>query len=138
MNEIISGMRVVKMYAWEYAFKKMVDHIRMYVVTIMITFQLQINYSYRKEIYIYAKIALIHSWNLSSYPTLKICSLFVLFSVAAASGTNFNSSQIFIVFTIVGFLRFETSLNYTYQLAKTCDLFVALNRIQVSIVAWNL
>ena len=32
MNEVISGMRVVKMYAWEYAFKKMVDHIRKQVM----------------------------------------------------------------------------------------------------------
>ena len=28
MNEVITGIRVIKMYAWEYAFKKMVDKIR--------------------------------------------------------------------------------------------------------------
>ena len=28
MNEIIAGMRVIKMYAWEYPFKKIVDNIR--------------------------------------------------------------------------------------------------------------
>ena len=28
MNEVITGIRVIKMYAWEYAFKKMVDDIR--------------------------------------------------------------------------------------------------------------
>ena len=28
MNEVITGIRVIKMYAWEYAFKKMVDEIR--------------------------------------------------------------------------------------------------------------
>ena len=28
MNEVIIGIRVIKMYAWEHAFKKMVDKIR--------------------------------------------------------------------------------------------------------------
>ena len=28
MNEIISGIRVVKMYAWDYAFKKLIKKIR--------------------------------------------------------------------------------------------------------------
>ena len=28
MNEVITGIRVIKMYAWEHAFKKMVDEIR--------------------------------------------------------------------------------------------------------------
>ena len=28
MNEVISGIRVIKMYAWEYAFKKLVKKLR--------------------------------------------------------------------------------------------------------------
>ena len=28
MNEVISGIRVIKMYAWEYAFKKVVTKLR--------------------------------------------------------------------------------------------------------------
>ena len=28
MNEVISGIRAIKMYAWEKAFKRMVDRIR--------------------------------------------------------------------------------------------------------------
>ena len=31
MNEIISGIKVNKMYAWEYAFKKLVTEVRRYV-----------------------------------------------------------------------------------------------------------
>ena len=33
MNEVISGMRVIKMYAWEHAFKGVVDRLRRYVYT---------------------------------------------------------------------------------------------------------
>ena len=29
MNEIISGIRVIKMYAWEYAFKKLITKLRL-------------------------------------------------------------------------------------------------------------
>ncbi len=28
MNEVITGIRVIKMYAWEYAFKKLITAIR--------------------------------------------------------------------------------------------------------------
>jgi len=28
MNEVISGIRVIKMYAWEYAFRKVVTKLR--------------------------------------------------------------------------------------------------------------
>ena len=28
MNEIISGIRVIKMYGWEYAFKRLISEIR--------------------------------------------------------------------------------------------------------------
>ena len=30
MNEVISGMRVIKMYAWEHPFAKLVSNIRRY------------------------------------------------------------------------------------------------------------
>ena len=32
MNEIISGIRVVKMYAWDYAFKKLIKQLRRFVI----------------------------------------------------------------------------------------------------------
>ena len=28
MNEVITGIRVIKMYAWEYAFRDVVNHLR--------------------------------------------------------------------------------------------------------------
>ena len=33
MNEIISGIRVIKMYGWEYAFKRLIARIRKCVLT---------------------------------------------------------------------------------------------------------
>ena len=32
MNEVITGIRVIKMYAWEHAFKRVVTAIRKYVM----------------------------------------------------------------------------------------------------------
>ena len=33
MNEVITGIRVIKMYAWEYAFSDVVNKIRRYIYT---------------------------------------------------------------------------------------------------------
>ena len=35
MNEVIVGVRVIKMYAWEYAFKRVVKTLRRYGLTYM-------------------------------------------------------------------------------------------------------
>ena len=32
MNEVVVGIRVIKMYAWEYAFKRVVKALRKYVL----------------------------------------------------------------------------------------------------------
>ena len=34
MNEVICAMRVIKMYAWEYAFKKMVEKLRRLAINV--------------------------------------------------------------------------------------------------------
>ena len=33
MNEVISGIRVIKMYGWEYAFHRLVSRLRRYMYT---------------------------------------------------------------------------------------------------------
>ena len=37
MNEIISGMRLIKMYAWEWAFHEYVKKIRKFVLTLLLS-----------------------------------------------------------------------------------------------------
>ena len=37
MNEIIAGIRVVKMYAWDHAFKKVIEKLRRFAMMIINT-----------------------------------------------------------------------------------------------------
>lgn len=43
MNEIIQGIQVIKMYAWEMSFAKLVDHIRKYASFFVSHMQILIN-----------------------------------------------------------------------------------------------
>ena len=39
MNEIISGMKVIKMYAWELAFKDVVSKLRRYSIQPLVAYE---------------------------------------------------------------------------------------------------
>ena len=138
MNEVISGMRVIKMYTWEYAFKKMVDKIRKQVIIFLLLCSLNISIAFhRKEIYILTKAAIIHAFSISCYTILNNFTIFIVFTVLVClspplSDSGIGSRQIFTTLGVIAFVRRETVLFYVIQLMKLSDFNVALKRIQVS------
>ena len=50
MNEVISGIRVIKMYAWEYAFRKVVTKLRRYVGCSVLCIRVIKMYAFRKVV----------------------------------------------------------------------------------------
>lgn len=133
-------MRVIKMYTWEYAFKKMVDKIRKCVIIYPLLSCMNVtNAFYRKEIYILTKAAIIHAFNLSLFTILNTFTIFIVFTVIVCSsfllsnsGAQFSSRQIFTTLGVIAFVRRETVLYYIVQLIKFSDFNVAVKRIQVS------
>ena len=134
MSEVLSSIRVIKMYTWEYPFKNMVDKIRKYVWQHHVQNTSYIYLLYRKEIYILAKAAIIHSFHLSLFTNLNAVTLFITFTTIALSPSPvpFSPQQLFTTVAVIAYVRRETVLFFMFQLMKTSDFSVAIKRIQVS------
>ena len=135
MNEIISGMRLIKMYAWEWAFHEYVKKIRKFV---FITLALLLSTSVcvclcRKESRLITKASMIRSFNQGLFYSLVSLSSFATFSTYAGLGNVITPRKVFTVITIFSVTR----IYYFYQVVNCLlglsDMWVALKRIQVNI-----
>ena len=102
MNEVITGIRVIKMYAWEYAFKDVVASIRKY----------ETQYSefycfvYRNEVYIIFQALLINAVNMVNYKVSLPLIMFGVFSVYVnTSDTQLTPRKVFVTLTLINFAR---------------------------------
>ncbi|XP_065887047.1 ATP-binding cassette sub-family C member 4-like isoform X2 [Dysidea avara] len=112
MNEIISGMRLIKMYAWEWAFHEYVKGIR------------------KKESRIITQASLINGCNLAIFYTSTGLLSFAIFSTYAGSGNILTPKKVFTSLILLSFAkRFLVQL-MVYCLLHTAEMSVALKRIE--------
>lgn len=114
MNEVISGIRVIKMYGWEYAFERLVANIR------------------KKEVNIILKSSVIRAINLSYYVIALPTIMFVVFSVyASMEGINsLSPKKVFTTFSLLTYVRL-TSINFLVKgTIQVAEAKVALQRIK--------
>jgi ATP-binding cassette subfamily C (CFTR/MRP) protein 4 len=97
MNEVISGIRVIKMYGWEYAFHGLVAKIR------------------KKEIRITLLSSIIRSINLSYYAISLPTILFVVFSVYINidESNTLSAKKLFTTFSFLASVRLLLSFLVT-------------------------
>jgi len=76
MNEIISGMRVIKMYTWEKPFAKLIECCR------------------KKEVDVIRRTACFRSLNMSLFSTSSKVILFLTFLVYVVSGNSLTSEKV--------------------------------------------
>ena len=105
MNEVITGIRVIKMYAWEYAFKDLVDGIRKYEALSIVIIYCYC-FIYRNEIYIIFKALLINTVNMVNYKVSLPLIMFVVFSAYVnTSDTQLTPRKVFVTLTLINFAR---------------------------------
>jgi hypothetical protein len=79
MNEVISGIRVIKMYAWENAFNKLISKLRryMYICDVFLALLLCQSYDFHTPTYMYMYM---HVLNIEpvKYKAHKVGSLGIL------------------------------------------------------------
>ncbi|XP_065902754.1 ATP-binding cassette sub-family C member 4-like isoform X2 [Dysidea avara] len=112
MNEIIGGMRLIKMYAWEWAFHEYVKMIR------------------RKESKIITKASMIRSFNQALFYSLISLLSFATFSTYTALGNVLTPKKVFTVITVFAITRIYYFYRLVNCLLGLSDMWVASKRIQ--------
>ncbi|XP_065919840.1 ATP-binding cassette sub-family C member 4-like [Dysidea avara] len=112
MNEIISGMRLIKMYAWEWAFHEYVKKIR------------------KKESRLITQASMIRAGNLAFLFVAVNLLNFVTFSTYTGSGNTLTAKKVFTFISLISFASFFF-VNYVVQfLLSVSEMLVATQRIQ--------
>ncbi|XP_033225085.1 probable multidrug resistance-associated protein lethal(2)03659 isoform X2 [Belonocnema kinseyi] len=111
MNEIVAGVQVIKMYAWEKPFSQLVRKAR------------------TKEVRVNRKIRYISSlaYSLTSYVPQLCIFCFVLFYVL--SGNNISAEKFYMVTAFYNELRNTATLAFTYSAQCLARLLVVINRL---------
>ena len=130
MNEIISGMRLIKMYAWEWAFHECVKRIRKLAVIYQFTRYLY--YCCRKESKIITQASVIQIINSVLFYTSISLLNFTTFSTYASLGNTLSPKVVFTAITLLSFIRLYCVQFFVLGFLGLSELLVAVKRIEVS------
>ncbi|CAG2180166.1 unnamed protein product, partial [Oppiella nova] len=112
MNEIISGMRVIKMYAWEQSFAELVATFR------------------KNEVHRLQMACFLKAINLSVYLVASRIILFACFITYVLTGNLLTAKAVFVTMTLINTLRI-TMLGQLREVFETgAELLVSCRRIQ--------
>lgn len=111
MNEVLTSIRLIKMYAWEPTFEEKVKAVR------------------QDEVKLLRKAAMVQSLITSITPSVTIMAIVVTFYVLTASGFQLSSTTAFTLFSIFTALQFTVG-SLPYALRAIGEAKVSLNRLQ--------
>ena len=113
MSEILNGIKVLKLYAWELPFMKRVGDIRDLVVAIL-----------RKS----AKIWAIVNFTFSATPMLTTLAIFTTYVLTDPVNHILTADKIFVTIAYLNVMRLPTVF-FPFALMETIKLTVSINRI---------
>ncbi|KAL5236135.1 hypothetical protein ACI65C_003545 [Semiaphis heraclei] len=112
MNEIISGIQVIKMYTWEYFFTKLTE------------------FSRKKEIDQITKTAYIKATLLSFSMFNTRLALFLSVLLYVILGNYINASKVFIITSYYNILRVSMAVTFPVGIGLIAELLVSIKRIE--------
>ncbi|CAG2102865.1 unnamed protein product, partial [Medioppia subpectinata] len=113
MVEIISGMRIVKMYSWEQSFADLVAETR------------------KQEVSCLQKSCFLKAINMSVYSMASKLILFATFITLVLTGSVLNAKTVFVSMVLLNFVRDNMTWWFPVSIACGAELLVTCNRIQV-------
>ncbi|CAH3108598.1 unnamed protein product [Pocillopora meandrina] len=120
MNQVVSGIRAVKMHAWEDEYGQRIKHVR------------------RNEISVISKRAAIQSSiDALSYGATLMATL-VSVTTMVLTAQTLTPANAFMLLSFMGVLRSSGMVNMTSGLMVTYDAFVSLGRIEELLLSENL
>uniref|UniRef100_A0A8D3D4N1 Multidrug resistance-associated protein 4 n=1 Tax=Scophthalmus maximus TaxID=52904 RepID=A0A8D3D4N1_SCOMX len=112
MNEVISGIRVIKMYGWEKPFVGLVDEVR------------------RMEISKIMKSSYLRGLNMASFFVASKIIIFITVCVYVLTGNTLSSSRVFMAVSLYGAVRLTITLFFPFAIEKVSESLVSIRRIQ--------
>ncbi|XP_056287089.1 ATP-binding cassette sub-family C member 4-like isoform X2 [Pseudoliparis swirei] len=112
MNEVVSGMRIIKMYAWEKPFATLVSEVR------------------RKEISKIMKSSYLRGLNMASFFCASKIILFVTFTLYVLLGNTITASRVFVTVALYSAVRLTVTLFFPSAIEKLYETRVSIRRIQ--------
>ncbi|KAH0624489.1 hypothetical protein JD844_031979, partial [Phrynosoma platyrhinos] len=112
MNEVIAGMRIIKMYAWEKSFADLVSSIR------------------RKEISLVLKSSYLRGMNLASFFIASKITMFMTFMTYVLLGNIITASQVFVAVSLYSTVRLTVTLFFPAAIEKVSEALVSIRRIK--------
>ncbi|XP_076312434.1 ATP-binding cassette sub-family C member 4-like isoform X1 [Tachypleus tridentatus] len=112
MNEIVSGMRVIKMYTWENPFADLIETIR------------------RKEICKIQYTSILRAVNMSLFFVASKIILFICFITYVFMGRNLTAEVVFVSMALYNNLRLTMTLFFPFGVAQGAESLISLKRIE--------
>uniref|UniRef100_A0A8C8S3K0 Multidrug resistance-associated protein 4 n=1 Tax=Pelusios castaneus TaxID=367368 RepID=A0A8C8S3K0_9SAUR len=112
MNEVITGMRIIKMYAWEKSFADLVSSIR------------------RKEISMILKSSYLRGLNLASFFVGSKITVFMTFMTYVLLGNVISASRVFVAVSLYGAVRLTVTLFFPAAVERASEAMISIRRIK--------
>ncbi|XP_019738048.1 multidrug resistance-associated protein 4-like isoform X5 [Hippocampus comes] len=112
MNEVLSGIRVIKMCGWEKPFAVLVDEVR------------------RMEISKVMKSSYLRGLNMASFFVANKLIIFLTVCVYVLTGKQLSSSTVFMAVSLYGAVKLTITLFFPFAIEKVSDSLISIQRIQ--------
>ncbi|NWI72093.1 MRP4 protein, partial [Dryoscopus gambensis] len=112
MNEVISGMKIIKMYAWEKSFAELVNGLR------------------RKEIAMVMKSSYLRGLNLASFFVASKITVFMTFMAYVLLGNVISASRVFVAVSLYGAVRLTVTLFFPAAVERVSESVISIRRIK--------
>ncbi|XP_047432401.1 ATP-binding cassette sub-family C member 4-like [Mugil cephalus] len=112
MNEVVSGIRIIKMYAWEKPFAALVTDVR------------------GKEISKVMKSSYLRGLNMASFFCASKIIVFITFALYVLLGNTISASRVFVTVSLYTAVRLTVTLFFPSAVEKLFESRVSIRRIQ--------
>ncbi|XP_056895808.1 ATP-binding cassette sub-family C member 4-like isoform X2 [Takifugu flavidus] len=112
MNEVISGIRVIKMYGWEKPFAALVNEVR------------------RLEISKILKSSYLRGLNMASFFVASKIIIFITVCVYVLTGNELSAGTVFMAICLYGAVRLTITLFFPFAIEKLSESLISIRRIK--------
>ncbi|KAL7891061.1 hypothetical protein AOLI_G00005370 [Acnodon oligacanthus] len=112
MNEVVSGIRIIKMYAWEKPFAALVNDVR------------------KKEISKIMSSSYLRGLNMASFFSANKIIVLVTFTVYVLVGNTISASRVFVAVSLYSAVRITVTLFFPAAIEKVSETSVSIRRIK--------